>query len=207
MWTGDARDTRPDSDVLVDVTLRRSNRQGRYRRGDMSTEWEDSCSWAGADYHRRRPPETTVTTVLTLATPPRCGRHAIKGVMTAVSLALALSSASAQDHKRVHSPTEVARAVHVIRTCLQAKWNISEVRSPDGGLVKIRLKFNRNGTLASKPEVISPKTSPEFVAMAQSAVRAAVACQPYPFSPDSYDVWKDVILTFDAQDMLTNAPR
>ena len=113
---------------------------------------------------------------------------------------LVSASAQAQERQRANPSTDVAKAAHVIRSCVRTKWNISGTR-PDAGTVKLRLKFNRDGRLGASPEVMNPETHAGFAELAQSAVRAVIACEPYPLSPKAYDVWKDVILTFDAREM------
>jgi hypothetical protein len=118
-----------------------------------------------------------------------------------MSAMLAFASAQAQERQRANPSTDAAKAAHVIRSCVRTKWNVSGTRSAEASIVKLRLKFNRDGRLTASPEVINPETHAGFTELAQSAVRAVIACEPYPLSPKAYDIWKDVILTFDARDM------
>jgi hypothetical protein len=68
-------------------------------------------------------------------------------------------------------------------------------------VVKIRLRFNPDGTLAAAPMVVNPQSSPYFLAVQDSAVRAVQACEPYSLPPAKYDIWKDIVLNFDPRDM------
>ena len=120
-----------------------------------------------------------------------------------VCMSAIMPAAYAQDKKRTQSPSEVANVVRVIRSCVQAKWHLPE-RTADSQVVKLRLKFKPDGTLAAPAQVVNPDGSADFIAVAHSAIRAIVACEPYAFSPNTYELWKDIILTFDARDMLTD---
>jgi membrane protein involved in colicin uptake len=117
-------------------------------------------------------------------------------------MAAMVPAAHAQDGKRTHSPREVADVMRVIRSCVQAKWRLPE-RTANAQVVKLRLKFKPDGTLAAPAQVMNPEGGADFIATAHSAILAIVACEPYAFSAGSYELWKDMILTFDARDMLT----
>jgi len=48
---------------------------------------------------------------------------------------------------------------------------------------------------------MNPQSTPYFLAVSDSAIRAAQACEPYSLPPDKYDLWKDIVLNFDPRDM------
>lgn len=79
---------------------------------------------------------------------------------------------------------------------------------PIGGLnsdvasVRLRLAFNRDGTLARPPVVMDSASSPLFRAAADSAVRAVLRCQPYRLPEQKFATWRDMILNFDPRHML-----
>jgi hypothetical protein len=103
------------------------------------------------------------------------------------------------------SGTEMTMSVNEI-DALRAKiaqcWN-----PPPGGLgadaiiVKLRLQLNPDGSLIGYPTVANWGDSPFFQAAADSAVRAVFQCQPYDLPADKFDVWRDMILTFDPRQM------
>ncbi len=91
-----------------------------------------------------------------------------------------------------------------LRRRIEECWNIpAGVRDAQHLRVRIRFQLGPGGEVTGGPEVLNNINHPAFPAAAQSAVRAVLACQPYAFlPPDRYDLWKDVILTFDPAQML-----
>lgn len=104
--------------------------------------------------------------------------------------------AQGRDQKMTFSEIDALRAR--ISEC----WN-----PPVGGLgagalkVKLRLQLSRDGTLASRPEVMNRGSSPFFEAAADSAVRAVMLCQPYTLPQPKFALWRDMILNFDPKEM------
>jgi outer membrane biosynthesis protein TonB len=69
--------------------------------------------------------------------------------------------------------------------------------------VVIRVLFNSDGSVAKSPDVVSGTASPLGPAMAESAKRAILRCQPFKMlKPEHYDQWKDIEITFDPQTMI-----
>ena len=63
--------------------------------------------------------------------------------------------------------------------------------------VKLRVFLNRDGTLASPPQLIEPIASPLGQELMQSAVNALQKCQPYTMLPaERYKDWKTLDLIF-----------
>jgi outer membrane biosynthesis protein TonB len=81
---------------------------------------------------------------------------------------------------------------------------------PPGGLgadaiiVKLRLRLNEDGSLVGYPSIANSGSSPFFQAAADSAVRAVFQCQPYALPGEKYEVWRDMILTFDPRQMYSS---
>ena len=101
------------------------------------------------------------------------------------------------------SASEIAILAQIIRSCVQSKWNV--LGGGEGAqqtVVKLRLRFNagRHAWRAA-PVVMNPQIDADFLAVSDSAIRAAEACQPYPLPPAKYEVWKDIVLNFDPRDM------
>jgi hypothetical protein len=78
------------------------------------------------------------------------------------------------------------------------------IRVEGGGeerTVRLRLEFNPNGTLATPPVVLNPKSSKDFLMLAESTIRATMACQPFKLPAKKYAIWKTVIMNFNASNM------
>jgi hypothetical protein len=69
------------------------------------------------------------------------------------------------------------------------------VTSNDKVTVKIRVSFNRDGTLAGAPRLVGPPPSLKQQALFESAVTALEKCQPYNMlPPERYKQWKTLVL-------------
>jgi colicin import membrane protein len=100
------------------------------------------------------------------------------------------------------SASELAILAQIIKSCVQSKWNV--LGGGEGAQhtqVKIRLRFNPDGTLATAPVIMNPQNTPYFFAVSESAIRAVQACEPYSLPPAKYEFWKDIVLNFDPRDM------
>ena len=69
--------------------------------------------------------------------------------------------------------------------------------------VVIRVLFRRDGSVAAPPELVAGTPSALGPAMAESAKRAILSCQPFTMlNPEHYDQWKDMEINFDPTEML-----
>ncbi|MDX2205801.1 MAG: hypothetical protein NW223_23825 [Hyphomicrobiaceae bacterium] len=103
---------------------------------------------------------------------------------------------------RTLSASELAILAQIIKSCVQSKWNVmSGGEGAQSTSVKVRLRFNPDGRLAGAPIIQNPQSTPYFLALSDSALRAVQACEPYPLPADKYEVWKDIVLNFDPRDM------
>ena len=69
--------------------------------------------------------------------------------------------------------------------------------------VIVRVLFKTDGSVARPPEVVSGPASALGPAMAESAKRAILRCQPFKMlKPEHYDQWKDIEINFDPQVMI-----
>src|SRR5262249_24809842 len=67
----------------------------------------------------------------------------------------------------------------------------------------IRVAFNPDGSIAGVPEMVAAPFTPNGPAFVESAKRAVLRCQPYKMlRPETYDVWKDIEMTFDPKDFM-----
>jgi colicin import membrane protein len=100
------------------------------------------------------------------------------------------------------SASELAILAQIIKSCVQSKWNVlGGGETAQNTQVKLRLRFNPDGRLASEPQIMNPQNTPYFLAVRDSAVRAVQACEPYSLPPAKYEFWKDIVLNFDPRDM------
>jgi outer membrane biosynthesis protein TonB len=69
--------------------------------------------------------------------------------------------------------------------------------------VVLRVLFKSDGSVARPPDLVQAPASPLGPAMAESAKRAILRCQPFKMlKPEHYDQWKDIEINFDPQYML-----
>jgi colicin import membrane protein len=87
---------------------------------------------------------------------------------------------------------------------------ISSCWSPPPGIdanskvyVVLRVLFKPDGTLTHEPVLVEATASSLGPALADSAKRALLLCQPFTMlKPDHYDQWKDLELKFDPHELL-----
>ncbi len=98
--------------------------------------------------------------------------------------------------------------IDALRAKLMALWNPPVgMQDADHGQVTIRIKFKRDGTLATGPLVLTSGSGVQFNAMRDSAVRAVFVGQPYTMlRPDHYEQWKEIDFTFDTKQMFHDLP-
>lgn len=95
-----------------------------------------------------------------------------------------------------------------LRARLMALWNPPVgMQDADQTQVTIRIRFKRDGTLATGPQVLTSGNGARFNAMRDSAVRAVFVGQPYTMlRADHYDIWKEIDFTFDTREMFHDVP-
>jgi hypothetical protein len=89
------------------------------------------------------------------------------------------------------------------------KERLSQCWSPPPGVdndsnlyVLLRVLFRPNGSLAQPPEVVGGSPSPIGPALAESAKRALLQCQPFTMlKPEHYAQWRDVTVNFNPHDL------
>jgi outer membrane biosynthesis protein TonB len=75
------------------------------------------------------------------------------------------------------------------------------VAATDDVWIKLRAAFRPDGHLAAAPILIEGKASPKALALANGAIAALQACQPYAMLPaDKYNEWKVLDLEFSPAD-------
>ena len=87
---------------------------------------------------------------------------------------------------------------------------ISSCWSPPAGInasskiyVVLRVLFKQDASMSREPVLVEATASPLGPALAESAKRALLLCQPFTMlKPEHYDQWKDLELKFDPQELL-----
>jgi colicin import membrane protein len=87
---------------------------------------------------------------------------------------------------------------------------ISSCWSPPPGIdansklyVVLRVLFKQDGTVGADPVLVEGSASALGPALAESAKRALLLCQPFTMlKPEHYDQWKDLELKFDPHELL-----
>lgn len=94
--------------------------------------------------------------------------------------------------------------IDALRARLMSLWNPpAGASNPEELVVTVRMRLNPDGTLASPPMVITSGSSQFFMAARESAMRAIFRGQPFNMlSPEKYDSWKDIEVTFDPREMV-----
>jgi len=108
------------------------------------------------------------------------------------------SSSGAPDAQMSQSEIDALRA------------RISSCWSPPPGIdanskvyVVLRVLFKPNGSLVQEPVLVEATASTLGPALADSAKRALLLCQPFTMlRPEHYDQWKDLELKFDPHELL-----
>jgi colicin import membrane protein len=91
-----------------------------------------------------------------------------------------------------------------LRARLAQLWNPpAGAQNPQELVVAIRIRLKPDGTLAGPPMVTTSGNSPLFMAARDSAIRAVFRGQPFDMlRPETYELWKDIEVTFDPRDMI-----
>lgn len=107
------------------------------------------------------------------------------------------------------SPSLRAQLVGIIQDQLLKCWNVPiALANARGGaqvVPSVRMKLNTDGSLAAQPGVINSSSDPLFRVAADSALTATRRCAPLRIPAQFaayYDDWRDVVVNFDARDVL-----
>lgn len=93
--------------------------------------------------------------------------------------------------------------IDALRRRLAECWNppVGASNAPNLKVV-MRVLFKQDGSVANQPVLVAGTASPFGPAMAESAKRAILTCQPFKMlRPENYELWKDIEITFDPKEM------
>jgi len=90
-----------------------------------------------------------------------------------------------------------------MRARLMQLWNPpAGVQNPEELIVRVRIQLSRDGKLSGPPMVLTSGRGVMFESARDSAIRALFRGQPFNMlSPSTYDLWKEIEITFDPRDM------
>ena len=90
-----------------------------------------------------------------------------------------------------------------MRRRLMDLWNPpAGVQNPEQLVVKIRIQLGRDGKLSGPPIVVTSGRGTLFETARDNAIRALFRGQPFEMlSKDTYDLWKEIEITFDPREM------
>jgi outer membrane biosynthesis protein TonB len=93
--------------------------------------------------------------------------------------------------------------IDALRKRLGECWN-PPAGAMNGGQLKVvmRVLFKPDATVSTPPQLVAATASQFGPAMAESARRAIMTCQPFTMlRPEHYSQWKDIEITFDPHEM------
>jgi uncharacterized protein YecT (DUF1311 family) len=94
--------------------------------------------------------------------------------------------------------------ISAFRLSVSSHWS-PPPGTPSNIYVVLRVKLNRDGSLAGDPILKEAPPSPMGPPLAQSAKQAIIASAPYKmFKPSHYESWKDIDFRFDPSQKLTS---
>jgi outer membrane biosynthesis protein TonB len=93
--------------------------------------------------------------------------------------------------------------IDALRRRLAECWNVPAGATNAGQLkVVLRVLLKRDGSVSAAPQLVAGTASNFGPAMAESAKRAILTCQPFTMlKAEHYDQWKDMEITFDPREM------
>jgi colicin import membrane protein len=105
------------------------------------------------------------------------------------------------------SPSLRGQLVGIIQDQLMKCWNvpIALANARVAVVPQVRMKLNTDGSLIGQPGVVNASSDPLFAVAANSALTATRRCAPLRIPAQFtayYDDWRDVVVNFDARDVL-----
>jgi colicin import membrane protein len=105
------------------------------------------------------------------------------------------------------SPSLRGQLIGIIQDQLMKCWNVPIALANARGAVvpQVRMKLAADGSLLAPPGVVNSSSDPLFAVSASSALTATRRCAPLRIPAQFaayYDDWRDVIVNFDARDVL-----
>jgi len=115
-----------------------------------------------------------------------------------------LSNAAALGAPNGHAGQLSQSELDALRARLSQCWSPPPgIESNSRVYVVLRVQFKPDGSVAREPDVVEDTGSALGSALTDSAKRALRLCQPFTMlKPEHYDLWKDIEVKFDPQELL-----
>lgn len=124
-------------------------------------------------------------------------------LLSLLLLVLASAPASADNKLSAVGSKLPSDVVSKLRDKIAGCWNMP-AGSPTAKLA-VRFTLKRDGSIDEPPVIEKPSNDPALASYEQSVLRAVMRCAPYKLlaeHPNSYNNWRELIITFDPADML-----
>ncbi|MHB1101479.1 MAG: hypothetical protein ACYC0C_01590 [Devosia sp.] len=95
------------------------------------------------------------------------------------------------------SQSETDALVAQMRRC----WNLLPAEIDSGLSVRLLVELNRDGSVSGSPQVLEQDGSATGISIARQAVTAVRKCGPYQLAAEKYEDWRQVDVTFRANDL------
>jgi len=87
-----------------------------------------------------------------------------------------------------------------LRAKLRQNWSVPPLA--EKVVIRMVIRLNPDGRLASPPQVLTRGSGPAFEAFRDSAVRAVMVSQPFTMlRRETYDIWREIDIDFDERTM------
>ncbi|MBN9217584.1 MAG: cell envelope integrity protein TolA [Mesorhizobium sp.] len=124
------------------------------------------------------------------------------GPVLAATLAALLLSGGGSNAAEITVQRDIA---DYLMKAIQVCWNVPASAKH---VAHVEISLNKDGSLAGPPKIVGPVT-PSRDAVAEAAIRAITRCAPFPGLASytaHYDLWRDVVLTFNPAEDTAGAP-
>lgn len=92
--------------------------------------------------------------------------------------------------------------IDALRQQIHRCWNPPVgARDADELVVQVRVLLNADGSVEAIPDAEAQGFGPFYDAVADSARRAVLSCQPYDLTASKYEFWRDLRVTLDAREL------
>ena len=165
------------------------------KKEEAKKKAEERAAKARAEKEKKQAQAYDPTKIAALLDKRDPQRHAAAGEQLSPSPGLGKSHGNAS----VLSQSEI----DALRRRLAECWNppVGASNAPNLKVV-MRVLFKQDGSVANQPVLVAGTASAFGPAMAESAKRAILTCQPFKMlRPENYELWKDIEITFDPKDM------
>ena len=94
--------------------------------------------------------------------------------------------------------------INALRARISSCWSPPPgINASSKVIVSLRVLMKQDGSLAQHPVLVEATPSPLGPALAESAMRAVLGCQPFTMlRPEHYEQWRDLQLDFNPKELL-----